>query len=536
MSPVREFKVDKKYLNLPVKNGTARHGVSLLVGGQVEREFEIELAEGDADWWAFIDISGFKGRAVTVQADGLPEDSAALKAVEQSDSIKGVETLYREALRPQFHFTARRGWNNDPNGLVYYRGEYHLFFQHNPYGWNWGNMHWGHAVSPDMVHWTELDDAIRPDALGTIFSGSAVVDETNTAGFARGNERAIVCIYTAAGGTNRMSTGVPFSQCIAFSTDRGRTWNKYDKNPVLPHIVASNRDPKVIWYAKTRKWVMALYLDGNDYALFESPDLKTWRRICDVKLEGDSECPEFFELPVAGRAGDARWVFYGGKGLYLIGLFDGTKFTPESGPHQLNFGNCFYASQTFNGVPDSRRILVPWGQVAMPGMPFNQMMGFPVELSLRPAEEGLRLFAMPVREVQILRTKKHSWKDVMLKPGENLLAGVKGELFDVTAELAPGRDEAGFAIRGTTVGYDVDKEELFCGDKRAKLRAKDGKIRLRLLVDRVSIDIFANDGRVYMPMQFQPKADRPALEMYCKGGGTRVVSLEVNEMRSAWGK
>jgi sucrose-6-phosphate hydrolase SacC (GH32 family) len=530
-----ELKAEKRYLNLPVKNGAARRWVSLIVDGKVERDFEIELAEGAPDWWAFIELAPFKGKKVGIRVDGLPEDAAALKAIGQSDTINGGEDLYREALRPQFHFSARRGWNNDPNGLVYHDGEYHLFFQHNPYGWNWGNMHWGHAVSPDLVHWHELDEGVLPDEHGTAFSGSAVVDTADTAGFARGKDRAIVCIYTAAGGTNRQSAGVPFSQCIAYSTDRGRTWTKYSKNPVLPHIAASNRDPKVIWYAPGKKWVLALYLDGNDYALFDSPDLKSWRRICDVKLPDDSECPEFFEIPVADRGGESRWVFYGGKGLYLIGRFDGTTFTAESGPHALNCGNCFYASQTFNGVPDGRRILMPWGQVNLPGMPFNQMIGLPVELTLRTTQDGLRLFALPVRELESLRVTSHAWKDAALKPGENLLSGLSGELFDIEAELAPGKAaEIGFVVRGTPVVYSVETGALCCGDKRATVGLKDGKLRLRILVDRVSLDIFAADGRVYMPMQLQPKAETAALEVFSRGGEARAASLEVHGLASAW--
>jgi sucrose-6-phosphate hydrolase SacC (GH32 family) len=533
---MREEKTEKKYLNLPVKNGATRRWVSLLVDGKIERDFEIELAEGAPDWWAFIDLGPFQGRMIAVRVDGLAEDAAALKAIGQSNTIKGGESLYREPLRPQFHFTARRGWNNDPNGLVYHEGEYHLFFQHNPYGWNWGNMHWGHAVSPDLVHWRELDEAVIPDEHGTAFSGSAVVDAADTAGFARGKERALVCIYTAAGGSSRQSTGAPFTQCIAYSTDRGRTWTKYGRNPVLPHIAASNRDPKVIWYAPGKKWVMALYLDGNDYALFDSPDLKSWRRICDVKLPDDNECPELFEIPVAGRAGETRWVFYGGKGLYLIGRFDGMEFVPDSGPHPLNSGNCFYASQTFNGVPDGRRILMPWGQVNMPGMPFNQMMGIPVELTLRAMEDGLRLFAMPVRELEALRGKKHVWKDVALEPGTNLLSGIGGELFDIEAELSPGAaEEVGFVVRGLPVVYDVKKQELVCGDKRAALKPEGGKVCLRLLVDRVSVDIFANGGRVYMPMQLQPGAGSPALELSSRGAGACAASIVVHELRSAWG-
>ena len=183
--------------------------------------------------------------------------------------------FYAEPSRPQFHFTAKKGWLNDPNGLVYFNGLYHLFFQHNPFGTEWGNMTWGHAVSKDLVRWTQLDDAIEPDKLGTIFSGSAVVDENNTSGFGTNGKAPLVCIYTAAGGTNTASTGKRFTQCLAYSTD-GVTFKKYEGNPVLPHQIVNNRDPKVIWYAPDKRWVMALYLDGHKYGFFGSPDLKNW--------------------------------------------------------------------------------------------------------------------------------------------------------------------------------------------------------------------------------------------------------------------
>ncbi|HWQ91869.1 MAG TPA: glycoside hydrolase family 32 protein, partial [Clostridia bacterium] len=298
-----------------------------------------------------------------------------------------------EPLRPQFHFTSRRGWLNDPNGLVFYKGEYHLFYQHNPYGWGWGNMHWGHAVSPDLVHWKELPIALYPDEHGTMFSGSAVVDWNNTAGFQSGSEKPLVAMFTAA--------GKPFTQGLAFSNDRGRTWTKYENNPVLPHIVAENRDPKVIWHAPEQKWVMALYLDESDYALFASKDLKRWEKLSDVRIPGDSECPEFFEMPVEGREGETRWVFYGASGRHLVGKFDGTTFKPEGGPQELQRGNCWYASQTYSDIParDGRRILIPWGRMTArevpfhQGMPFNQMMGLPVELTLRNTDDGLRLCA-----------------------------------------------------------------------------------------------------------------------------------------------
>ena len=525
----REITLEKRYLNLPVKNGGPKRQMSLLVVGQPPRSFEIELADAEPDWWAFMDISPFKGKTAALKVDLLPEDAAGLNAIEQSDEIKNSETLYREKLRPQFHFTPRRGWTNDPNGLVFYQGEYHLFFQHNPYGWNWGNMHWGHAVSPDLVHWKELPVALYPDEHGTMFSGSAVVDWDNTAGFQTGAEKALVCIFTAAGN--------PFTQGIAFSNDRGRTWNKYENNPVLPHIVGGNRDPRVIWYAPEKKWVMALYLDGSDYALFSSKDLKKWERMSDVVIPGTSECPEFFEIALDGDQRNSRWVFYGGNGRYLVGKFDGRTFTMDSGPHTLQYGNCWYASQTYNDIPakDGRRILIPWGRMDMPGMPFNQMMGLPVELTLRTTDEGLRLLANPVKEMALLHKKTRSLRPQLLNPGENPLAGIKGELLDLSADIAPGEAaEVGFHLCGVSVSYDAIKQELSCQDNKAVLKPVDGKIRLRLVMDRTSIDIFGNDGRLYMPMGMIVSRDDLSLEVYAKGGGARISSLDVHELKSAW--
>ena len=457
------------------------------------------------------------------------EDSSALKAIEQSDGIKGADDLYREPLRPQFHFSSRRGWNNDPNGLVFYKGEYHLFYQHNPYGWAWGNMHWGHAVSPDLVHWRELPIALYPDAHGTMFSGSAVVDWNNTAGFQTGKEKVLVCIFTAAGS--------PFTQGIAYSNDRGRTWTKYDGNPVLPHIAAENRDPKVIWHAPGKKWVMALYLDKDQYALFSSPNLKHWERLCDVAIPGTSECPEFFEIPLEGNPKDTRWVFYGGNGRYLVGRFDGRAFTPESGPHSLNSGNCFYASQTFNDIPpeDGRRILIPWGQMATPGMPFNQMLGLPVALTLCATGDGLRLRVNPVEELRALRTSRTVLKARPLAPGENPLASLKGELFDLSADILLNRAaEIHFVMRGVPVVYDAKAQELSCNKARAPLKPVNGCIRLRLLVDRTSIDVFGNDGALYMPMGVIVPRDNLSLEISAHGGDAGINSVEVHRLKSSW--
>lgn len=232
---------------------------------------------------------------------------------------KRVSALYDETYRPQFHFTAQKNWINDPNGLVYYKGEYHLFFQHNPKGNEWGNMTWGHAISWNLVCWEQLPNAIEPDALGTIFSGSAVVDWDNTAGFQRGSEKALVAIYTAAGGTSPESQGQKFTHCLAYSNDCGKTWIKYAKNPVLPHIVGENRDPKVVWYESTERWIMTLFKDGNTYAFFSSPDLKAWTHLQDITVPGCSECPDFFPLPVDGGRHDQKWVWTAANGKYLVG-------------------------------------------------------------------------------------------------------------------------------------------------------------------------------------------------------------------------
>jgi sucrose-6-phosphate hydrolase SacC (GH32 family) len=530
------FTVEKRYLNLPVKNGAPRRLVSLLAQGNAVRQFEIELADQAPDFWVFLDLTPFTGESLVIQVDQLKEDSNALEQIEQSETIRDGN-LYRESVRPQFHFTSKRGWNNDPNGLVYHQGEYHLFYQHNPYGWNWGNMHWGHAVSPDLVHWRELGEALYPDSLGTMFSGSAVVDSANTAGFNQHDHPAMVCVYTAAGGTSRASEGRRFSQCLAYSTNAGRTWTKYESNPVLPHIIAENRDPKVIWYEPERKWVMALYLDKSDYALFSSPDLKRWERMSDVSIPGTSECPEFFEIPVEGERGTTRWIFYGGNGRYSVGIFDGTKFAPESGPHSLNLGNCFYASQTYNHIPvqDGRRILIAWGQVNLPGMPFNQMMDFPVELTLRRTEAGLRLFAVPAREIERLRGTPTHFNTENLPPGVRSIENAPLDAMEVQAEFDAGNaSEVGLLIHGISVNYDTKTQELSCLQKKAPLPLAAGRLQLRLLVDLASIEIFANGGQVYMPMGIVLDKSRAPLAIVTRGAEAKKASLTVYPLSSIW--
>jgi fructan beta-fructosidase len=488
----REIAVSKRYLNLPVKNGAPKRRMRIVVDDKVVREFEIELAERQADFWAFLDLTPFAGKKATIQVDNLPRYSHGLDLAEQSDEIRGSQDLYKETLRPQVHFTSRRGWNNDSNGLVFYKGEWHLYYQHNPYGVQWGNMHWGHAVSDDLVHWRELPIALYPRQFGDwCFSGSAVADVNDTGGFKTGAEDAIVAAYTSTGR----------GECIAYSNDRGRTFAEFDGNPVVRH---QGRDPKVIWYGPGRRWVMALYDETGGkraVAFYTSADLKKWEYAS--AIEGFFECPEIFELPVDGDTANRKWVLHAADGDYMVGTFDGGTFAPQSPKQRYSYGNCFYASQTFNNVPavDGRRIQIAWGRVEMPGMPFNQMMLFPVELGLRTTQDGVRLVARPVREIEQLYADGRQWKDLNLPMGKNPVPGVEGELFHIRAAFRTAEaNKVGFIVRGTRVQYDTAKQELSCLDKTAPLAATDGVLRLELLVDRTSIEIFAGDGLVYMPI------------------------------------
>ncbi len=459
----------------------------------------------------------------------------------------GQSKPYDELNRPQFHFTAAKNWLNDPNGLVFYKGEYHLFFQHNPTGIGWGNMTWGHAVSHDLVHWRQLEHAILPDKLGTIFSGSAVVDVDNTAGFQRGNEKTLVTLYTAAGGTSPESKGQPFTQCLAYSTDRGRTWTKYDKNPVLGHIVKENRDPKVAWHAPSRRWIMALYKDGNDFALFSSPDLKAWEHLQDITMPGRSECPDFFEMAVDGDEKNTRWVLTAADGYYMVGRFDGRRFTPQVGPLQADWGGNYYAVQTYyvepassrsaSTAPDSRRIQIAWMRGGTyPQMPFNQQMSFPCELKLQTFPEGPRLTRMPVKEIQSLRDQTHTWSRVTVKPGiTDLLSEVSGDLLDIDLELAAAEASlVALDIRGASIQYLPAKRMLTCLGKAAEVPEGNKALRLRVLVDRTSIEVFANDGRLVMTSCFLPERDRPSLGIHTEGGPASITSLVVHRLRSAW--
>lgn len=543
----REIVVNRRYLHLPVRTGAPMIRVKLVDAAQpaasptaILREFNIELVEKDPEFRVFVDMDQFQGKTIRIAADEVDEGGKPFEGVTQADEIPDSKNLYREARRPQFHFTSRRGWLNDPNGLVWYDGEYHLYYQHNPYGWNWGNMHWGHAVSKDLVHWTELPIALYPPKFDDwAFSGSGFIDSKNTAGFvADGDKPPLVAAFTSTGR----------GECIAFSTDRGRTFREPTGNPVLKH---SGRDPKVFWHESSKRWVMAVYDEPGQgrriIAFHTSPDLKTWTP--QGLVDGFYECPDLFELAVDDDPARRLWVIHAADGQYLVGNFDGRRFSVSPGAstrkHRLRHGN-FYAAQSYSNVPDGRRIQIGWANgITFPGMPFNQQMTVPCRLTLRtvaPGSDGreqIRLFAEPIKELETLRKaeSRKSWSDLALDADANPLQDLSGDLFEIlaTIEVKPGRTApVEFNLRGIPLTYDPTASELRIKDVKAPLAAEEGLVKLRILLDRGSVEVFGNDGRVAISVGIAPEAANRSLGVRSIRGAARLKSLEVFELESAW--
>ena len=457
------------------------------------------------------------------------------------------EKLFDELYRPQFHFTPEQNWQNDPNGLVYYAGEYHLFFQHNPFGREWGFMHWGHAISTDLVHWKHLPLALYPDndSKDTIdcteFSGSGIVDVNNVSGLQSGDEKTILLFYTSQ----------HCGQRLAYSNDKGRTWKKYDKNPIIAYDATDDaRDPKVFWHEGSKKFVMVLYRKPNNKEKQKGVSFYTSTNLIDWELKshitGFFECPDLIELPVNNRADDKKWVLFDGDGSYEIGTFDGEKFNPESDKMQSDWGKNYYATQTWSNIPESdgRAIQIAWMRGGeYPAMPFNGQMTFPSELSLKKYIDGIKLIRKPIKEIQLLHEKGEVWENKNLIPGiaKNLVKGTKGDCFHIIGTFKiKTADSFGFVVRldkkdnGTEIIYNTKTSTLTCMDKSAVIEPIDGGIKLEILVDRSSIEIYANDGKVVMSSCFLPAKDANGLVLFNTGGEILVEKLEIYPMKSIW--
>jgi fructan beta-fructosidase len=475
-----------------------------------------------------------------------------------------------ESYRPQFHFTPPSQWMNDPNGLVYYAGEYHIFYQYNPEDTIWGPMHWGHAVSRDLINWQHLPVALYPDENGTIFSGSAVVDWRNTAGF--GNE-ALVAVFTHDQNGRQ-------SQSLAYSTDKGRTWTKYAGNPVLqpPKNIRNFRDPKVFWYGEpeTGHWVMAV-TGGNVILFFTSPDLKTWESTGGFgfgygSTTGVWETPDLFPLPIDGGS-ERRWVLTvgvgdggpaGGTGTqYFIGSFDGKTFTsdnPKDTTLWADFGADFYAAQSWSDAPDGRRVWLGWMNnwryaASIPTSTWRGAFTIPRDLSLKTTLDGIRLIQQLIPEFYILQGEQQVWKNQRITRARQYpLPASRLEIF-AEFQIIPNMLANRLGLRlitdnaeATTIGYTtksqtlyIDRSECrdsglnpaFAGVHMAQLAPENDVIRLHILIDQSSVEVFANDGQLVLTDQLFPCTANSYLEIFSDGGEATLNALEIHKLQPA---
>ena len=484
-----------------------------------------------------------------------------LSGVMIADTSLQAQQQYDEPYRPQFHFSPPMQWANDPNGLVYFEGEYHLFYQYHPESTVWGPMHWGHAVSRDLVHWENLPIALYPDEIGPIWSGGAVVDSENTSGLVPGG--GLVAIYSYQ----------DQSQGIAYSNDRGRTWTHYDGNPVIPSPGSDFRDPKVFWHEESGQWVMVIS-KGVRIQIYNSPDLIDWTLTSEFgaghgSQRGPWEVPDLFPLTYNGQT---KWVMLvsaggapaGGNGIqYFIGDFDGMTFTNENSPATtlwLDYGPDNYAGTTWNDAPDDKRLYIGWmnhwayGR-EIPTSPWRGAMTLPRELSLVNTPAGLRLVQQPVEQVQTLRGEGQQWSDVVIEPGQNLLDDVRGKTFEIVAQFERGSASVfGFKVLAgestfTDIRYDVERESLFVnrlhsgnvdfhaefpGVYQAPLPMVESRVKLHIFIDRSSVEVFGNDGEKAITAQVFPDEDSDGLELYAQDGDVKLVSLAVYPLESAW--
>jgi fructan beta-fructosidase len=464
-----------------------------------------------------------------------------------------LPALYHEPFRPQYHYSPPRWWMNDPNGLVYDQGEYHLFYQYHPDDVVWGPMHWGHAVSRDLVHWETLPIALYPDDLGTIFSGTVVLDTDNTSGLVPGG--GLVALYSY----NTQTQGA------AYSTDQGRTWIKYDRNPILPALEQDFRDPKVFWHAPTARWVMAISA-GTSIMFLTSPDLLTWTvvsRFAHTYSGGVWEVPDLFTLEADGVI---KWILIisvnatapaGGSGtFYFVGDFDGATFTPDD-PEQvlwLDYGPDNYAGTTWNNVPDGRRLFMGWMNNwlyanVIPTSIWRSAMTLPRELTLRFTPQGYRLIQTPIDALKSLRWRIGAWRGIRLEGQEDLeVGGQQIELiadFDIGTATTVGVEVLANATDAMRIVYDVAAQRLlihrpdaqianFPIDYSAPLLLNDGHLRLHLFIDQSSVEVFANDGILSMTSQVFPAADAQAIRFVASGGTATLTRLEWFEVKGIW--
>ena len=557
---------NQRYLLLPVEEVIPDVRVSMIVNNKEVNVADVRLAVNRVDYFVPLDLSDYAGKNILLKFKLGSNDpirgklsAVCCKEMKLSDTF---DTGNREKFRPTYHFSPLYGWMNDPNGMVYKDGEYHLFYQHNPYGSKWGNMHWGHAISKDLINWEHRPDAITPDALGTIFSGSAVVDTDNTAGFGAG---AIVAIYTQ--NSDRQV------QSIAYSTDNGRSFTKYENNPVLTSDARDFRDPKVFWHKETQRWIMLLAV-GQEMQIFSSSNLKDWAFESSFG-EGQGahggvwECPDLFELPVDGT-NEKKWVllcnlnpggpFGGSATQYFVGTFNGKEFVNESPSKTkwMDWGKDHYATVTWSDAPDNRRIAIAWmsnWQYAndVPTSQYRSPNSVPRDLSLFTVDGETYLQSAPSPELLKLRdiSKKRSFKVNGTRTIKDMIAGNEGAYeIELTIENQHA-DVIGFRLyndKGEEVDMQYDmKEKKFSMDRRKSgevgfnenfpmltwttIESGKDELKLRLFVDKSSVEAFGDGGRFVMTNQVFPSEPYTHIDFYSKGGAYKVDSFVIYKLK-----
>lgn len=520
-----------RYLLLPVQDDAPEAKLCVVENNrQATVIINVRLARERVDYYVPLDLEAFVGRNVKIDVQGMPQGSLCWEKMSLSDTF---DTANTEKFRPAYHHTPAYGWMNDPNGMFYKDGVYHLYFQHNPYGSTWGNMNWGHSYSTDLVHWTYAGDAITPDAWGTVFSGSAVVDKDNSAGF---GPNAIVAFYTSAKPT---PWGDAQMQSIAYSTDDGKTFEKYPGNPVITSTEKDFRDPHVFRHEATGRWIMILAA-GQEMRIYSSANLKDWTYESSFGKEYGShagvwECPDLFELPVEGTS-EKKWVlvcninpggpFGGSATQYFTGTFDGHKFTCDTKPEVtkwMDYGKDHYAAVSFDNAPDGRRVMIAWmsnWQYAnqVPTVQFRSANAIARDVYLFRDKGVDYVGSRPVAEMTALRgdavvSKKATLGELSVKKMFKTPSGA----YEIDLAMAP-QDGATVKLmlsnqKGeyVTVVYDGNMgtlsfdrrqggdnkfSELFPAVTTAPVHGK--LTSLRVFVDKSSVEVFGNDGRAVM--------------------------------------
>ena len=479
--------IEKKYIIVPINNNAVSKKLCFYEDAEGEKrlilDLDCKIDVFNPQYMAYIDMSRYAGRKFSY--DTIPHMELKL---EQRDEKK-LDGLYRENYRPLVHFTPAIGWINDPNGMIKYHGVYHMFYQYNPCGTEWGNMHWGHAVSRDLLHWEEKDIALFPDDMGTMYSGSAIEDIHNVTGLQSGDKAPMLLFYTAAGDRNMLSMGKGRTQCLAYSNDGGETFRKYGGNPVIDHVISYNRDPKIVWVEEIKKYLIVLYLHEDKYGFFVSDNMINWTFLQEIKIANESECPDIYRYKVANKN---YWVLIGASDKYIVGVFRGGKFVPQTQEKQLSYSPYSYAGQSFSGIDDGRVIRVAWQKLKMPCLRVPNQMSIPMEMKLKVSDMGCFLTAYPVEEL------KQLYADGEVIANQTLDEPVEIKLDKAAYDLHIVTDYDGnmkLELFGHILQINTQDDCITFGKIKIPISSDRETVDIRIIADSCSFEVFADEGR-----------------------------------------